>query len=187
MKAILTGFVVVFVSLVISGCNSTEPKKAKGQQLLKEIKEISQKAFDNMGSEDIMPTMMKLNERKKNFPDGRDEIEQDAEIVQKFFGRRIGEDIDIVTKFEGLLALGLVQPEADCITSCINLHKVMIERSELVRQELDLLFDENIEDKGTLESRSRAVRKKQSDANKRASQMETEKARKCSKAMLGIE
>lgn len=179
-------FVIVATFLCILGCNSTNPNKARASQLFNEINQINQESSERFRSDELWTAMKRLNERKKDFPNNRDEIKKDTEFVRVFFVRGIEDDRQTIQRYEELLTLGIAKPETDCLAICIKLQRAMIERAELTVNELDLIKDDKIGDNETLNLKTSELREKGSQIDRKVAEIESEKRNLCSKSMLGI-
>ena len=177
---------IAFIIAFGSGCASPHPNKDKAVQLLSEIGETAQKSSKRLRSEEIRQTMVRLNERKKKFPEGRNELMQDAKLVKDSFALSIEEDNLVIGKFEELMKLGLVKSEAQCIENMVELQRTVVERTKLVLEEMDLVFDQDIANSEVLESRTLEIRAKGKEVENKTFQLETAKATLCSKAILDI-
>ncbi len=176
----------VFFSLVLLCCTPVHPNKARASQLFSEVNQIAQESKDRRQGDELLTTMKRLNETKKDFPNNREEIAKDSELVKSFFVREMEDDRQIIQRYQELLTLGLAKPEADCIELGIKLQGAMIERADFAVNELDLVNDDSIRDNDTFKSRTAAVREKGNQIEKKQADIKTEMGNLCSKSKLGI-
>jgi len=160
MKAFSQLFIGMSIALQMLACSSEQPNKAKALQLLKEINEIAERSRETSPTDDMMSKARRIGENRKNFPDSREELKNDAKSLGEFFARSNEEDEQIIEKYQELLKLGLVKPEADCVENSLKQTRDSIEKKKASISEFELFFDDDIKDKQTLDARTLPIRQK---------------------------
>ncbi|HEV8593296.1 MAG TPA: hypothetical protein VGQ55_14430 [Pyrinomonadaceae bacterium] len=182
MKMISIAALTLCTVLFLSDCAS-DPRKAKATQIFSEINEIAQKPVEK---EPMMNAMVRLNEAKKNFPAERDKIFADVQLGKEFCNKAIEYNTQLIDKYEELLSLGIDNPSADCVQSSLKVQHALIEQMRLSISEFDILLDEDITDKATLDSKSLPIRESAKLAAKSYEDLNAEQRSLCSKSSLNI-
>lgn len=179
MKSVLKLFISIVLSSLLLSCVAGHRNKSRATQLLEEINEISRKSKENMLSEDIASRIKRVEENREDFPSSREIVKKDAKSVVSFFAKTIEENKQIIQKYEELLKLGLVKPEADCIKHTIKSLNAGTEKTEIMLTQYNLFFDEDVKDKETLESKTLSIREKIKETDKKIAEIEEQEKAQC--------
>jgi len=144
----------ILFGVLFFGCNTSDPRKTRALQILKEIDGIAGKSLEEQSSAGIMQIIQRVNENKKDFPATRSELKKDAILVQNWFANKIDENRRVSYKYEELLGLGLAEREAECVRGVLKINRLQDEQSAIVISQYDLFADEKIVDKEMLESQN---------------------------------
>lgn len=161
------------------GCSSENANKTKASQILKEIDAISVEHIKNEQLEEVMKVSKNFGEKRKDFPDSKDELKQNAKFLKNYFEKEIEKNIRVKEKFGELLSLSLISSEADCIKLQIKTLDRQSEKIKLSISDFDLFFDENIKDHETLESKSQSIKVDSEKIDSEIKLMEEENSLKC--------
>lgn len=66
----------------------------------------------------------RFSENKKDFPDSRENMKEDAKFLIAFFTESNWEDEQVTLRYEELLKLNPAKPEADCIKQNIAIQEL---------------------------------------------------------------
>jgi hypothetical protein len=168
------------------GCSTENPNKAKALQLFREINEIAQTTRVQAREDDVIGTLKRLNELRDHFPANRSETEDVARTAKNYFSNVIDDNQKIINKSNELLSLGLVPNEANCVRLSLESQWLENDLLKLTIDQLDLLFDENIKDKETLESRTGPIKEKRDILEAKMADNEDIMIAQCSKLSFGI-
>lgn len=178
----------VFTILIFSlSCSRAHPDEARAKQLFREIDEIGRRPAGGRPKEEIMQILSSLNERKKKFPEGRDEIVSDTKVAKEYFQSIIQENQQLIGKYEELQTLRLYNSNLTCAAATAESLRNQIESAERVIEEFDLVFDSNIANKEGFDERTAEIRVKAKAVEVKQTEADAKQKDLCSKAKLGIE
>lgn len=140
------------------GCVSENTNKIKASQILKEIDAISVEHRKNGQFDEVMNVSKNFGEKRKDFPNSKDELKQDAKFLKDYFEKEIEKNNQVKEKFGELLNLTPASSEADCIKLQVKSLDKKSEKIRLSVSDFDLFLDENIKDRETLEAKSRSIK-----------------------------
>lgn len=126
-----------------------------------------------------MKVSKNFGEKRRNFPDSKAELKQDAKFLKDHFEKEFEKNKQVKEKFGELLSLTSASDEADCIKLQIKTLDKQSEKIRLSVSDFDLFLDETIKDRETLDAESRSIKVDVEKIDSEIKSLEEENSLKC--------
>jgi hypothetical protein len=166
------------LGISVSTCSKESPDEQRVKQILDELNSLASKP-SREEKEQTMEALRRLQTIKKSFPVGRDRAAEDVRIGREFFTASIEGDERIIALWRELSSLNISKTNAACVRANIEMQTAEIENTELAIEHINLLLDENIKDKTTLNSRLEPLTKKSDAAKRHVDDLEIARKQAC--------